>query len=68
MEEALGYVWMSFGFAIVVLTVMGGIVKLGYPTLPMILILFGMPTFTTGAICKLLPWSLEEFFAGYSPS
>lgn len=50
MEDALHHVWASFGIAIAVLTIFGAIAEIGYVTLPMILILFGMPTFTTGRI------------------
>ena len=51
-EEAMNYVWMTFGFAVLILTVVGGIANMGYVTLPVLLLLFGMPTFTTGLICK----------------
>lgn len=54
-EEALHYVWMTFGFAVLILTVLGGITDMGYVTLPVLMILFGMPTFTTGCICKYTP-------------
>jgi hypothetical protein len=55
-DEMCGYLWLAFGIAVVILTVAGGFANIGYIVLPLLLLLFGIPTFVTGLITKFLPF------------
>ncbi len=50
------YVWLTFGIAVLILTIAGGIADIGYIVLPLLLLLFGMPTFITGCMNKFSPF------------
>ncbi len=54
-DEAHYYVWIAFGISIGILTVAGGFSDIGYIVLPLILLLFGIPTFISGSIKKFTP-------------
>jgi len=54
-DDVHKYVWMSFGFAIAIFSAAGSIANIGYPMLPVFLILFGIPTLITGCIIKFPP-------------
>ena len=47
-DETHYYVWLAFGISILILTVAGGFSEIGYIVLPLILLLFGIPTFISG--------------------
>lgn len=51
-DEAHYYVWIAFGISILILTVAGGFSGIGYIVLPMLLLLFGIPTFISGCLKK----------------
>lgn len=55
-EEVNNFVWLAFAFAVLILTIAGGFANIGYIVLPMLLLLFGMPTFVTGCITKFIPF------------
>ena len=55
-DEVCGYIWLSFGISVLILTVAGGIINIGYIVLPVLLLLFGIPTFATGCITKFYPF------------
>lgn len=55
MDEAHRYVWIAFGITISILTIAGGFADIGYIVLPMLLLIFGIPTFISGAIKKFNP-------------
>lgn len=57
-EEILKYVWFTFGFSVLILTIAGGYANIGYIVLPMLLLLFGIPTFITGCANKFIPFIL----------
>jgi hypothetical protein len=52
LDDVHKYVWMSFGIAVVLFTIAGGIANIGYITLPVLLLLFGIPTFISGCVSK----------------
>ena len=54
-DETHYYVWLAFGISILILTVAGGFADIGYIVLPLILLLFGIPTFISGCIKKFKP-------------
>ena len=54
-DEAHYYVWTAFGVSILILTVAGGFSGIGYLVLPLLLLLFGIPTFISGSIKKFKP-------------
>ncbi|MEO7316542.1 MAG: hypothetical protein ABIW47_15235 [Ginsengibacter sp.] len=54
-DETHYYVWLAFGISILILTVAGGFSEIGYIVLPLILLLFGIPTFISGCIKKFKP-------------
>lgn len=55
-DQVCEYIWISFGIAVLILTIAGGITNIGYIVLPLLLLLFGIPTFATGLINKFLPF------------
>ena len=52
LETTSKYVWITFAISITLLTITGSMTDLDYFTLPMLLMLFAMPTFITGCIFK----------------
>ena len=54
-DEAHYYVWIAFGISVGILTIAGGLSDIGYIVLPIILLLFGIPTFISGSIKKFKP-------------
>ncbi len=55
-DEMCSHIWISFGIAVLILTIAGGIADIGYVVLPVLLILFGIPTFSTGLITNFTPF------------
>jgi hypothetical protein len=55
-DEAHKYVWLAFGISVLILTIAGGIANIGYLVLPLLLLLFGLPTFISGCINKFPPF------------
>jgi len=55
-DEAHQYVMLAFGISVLILTIAGGIANIGYIVLPLLLLLFGIPTFITGCINKFPPF------------
>lgn len=55
-DDVNTYVWITFGIAVLILTIVGAIANIGYIVLPVLLLLFGMPTFITGCINKFFPF------------
>lgn len=55
MDEAHKYVWTAFGISVLILTIAGGFENIGYTVLPLLLLLFAMPTFISGCISKFAP-------------
>ena len=55
-DEAHQYVWLAFGISVLVLTIAGGFADIGYITLPLLLLLFAIPTFISGCINKFSPF------------
>lgn len=54
-DEAHYFIWLAFGISLLILTVAGGITNIGYVVLPLILLLFAIPTFISGCIKKFKP-------------
>lgn len=55
LDEVNKYVFTAFGISVLVLTIAGGMTNIGYVVLPMLLLLFGIPTFISGCINKFTP-------------
>ena len=55
-NETCQYVWITFGISVLILTIAGGFANIGYIVLPLLLLLFGIPTFITGLINKFPPF------------
>lgn len=55
-DEACQYIWLAFGISVLILTIGGGVANIGYIVLPLLLLLFGIPTFITGCITKFSPF------------
>lgn len=55
-DEAHKYVWLAFGISVLIITIAGGFAGIGYIVLPLLLLLFGIPTFISGCINKFLPF------------
>jgi hypothetical protein len=55
-DEVHKYIWASFGAAVLIVSIVGGLAQLHYWTLPILLLLFGMPTFSSGCIMKFRPF------------
>ena len=55
-DEAHKYVWVAFGISVFILTIAGGFANIGYVVLPLLLLLFGIPTFISGCINKFYPF------------
>jgi hypothetical protein len=55
-DQFCEYVWLSFGISVLILTIAGGFANIGYIVLPLLLLLFGIPTFTTGLVNKFPPF------------
>jgi hypothetical protein len=56
LDEAHTYVWTAFAICVLILTIAGGIINMGYLVLPVLLLFFGMPTFISGCISKFTPF------------
>ncbi len=56
LDDVHKYVWTAFGISVLVLTIAGGFTNVGYVVLPVLLILFGIPTFISGCINKFTPF------------
>ena len=56
MDEVHKYIWITFGNAVIIVSIAGGLAQLNYWTLPILLVLFGMPTFTSGCLMKFRPF------------
>ena len=56
MDEVHEYIWIAFAVAVLIVSIAGGFAQLRYWTLPILLVLFGMPTFTSGCIMKFTPF------------
>ncbi|MEO9020815.1 MAG: hypothetical protein ABI237_08900 [Ginsengibacter sp.] len=54
-DEAHYFIWLAFGISLLILTVAGGFADIGYIVLPLILLLFAIPTFISGCIKKFKP-------------
>ncbi len=52
LDDMNKYVWLSFAISVLILTIVGGFADIGYVVLPLLLLLFGIPTFITGCIHK----------------
>jgi hypothetical protein len=55
-QETCQYVWITFGVSVLILTIGGDFADIGYIVLPLLLLLFGIPTMITGLINKFLPF------------
>ena len=55
-QETCQYVWLTFGVSVLILTIAGGFADIGYIVLPLLLLLFGIPTIITGLINKFPPF------------
>lgn len=51
-DEAHYYVWIAFGISVLILTVAGGFADIRYSVLPLLLLLFGIPTLISGDLKK----------------
>lgn len=56
LDQVNKYVWMAFGIAVLLLTIGGALANIGYIVLPLLLLLFAIPTFITGCITKFTPF------------
>jgi hypothetical protein len=54
-DEAHYFIRLAFGISLLILTVAGGFADIGYIVLPLILLLFAIPTFISGCIKKFKP-------------
>lgn len=54
-DEAHYYVWIAFGISVLILTVAGGFADIRYSVLPLLLLLFGIPTLISGDLKKFKP-------------
>ena len=55
-DETHRYVWLAFAISVLVLTIAGAIANIGYIVLPLLLLLFAIPTFISGCINKFSPF------------
>ncbi len=55
-DEAHKYVWLAFAISVLILTIAGALTNVGYTVLPLLLLLFGIPTFISGCINKFSPF------------
>ncbi len=55
-DEAHKYIWLAFGISVFILTIAGGYANIGYVVLPLLLLLFGIPTFISGCVNKFPPF------------
>ena len=56
LDEVHKYIWITFGVSVFILTIAGAIANVGYIVLPMLLLLFGIPTVISGCIMKFKPF------------
>ena len=55
-DETHKYVWLAFGISVLILTIAGAYANIGYVVLPLLLLLFGIPTFISGCINRFSPF------------
>ncbi len=55
-DEMHKYVWLAFGISVFILTIAGAYADIGYFVLPLLLLLFAIPTFISGCINKFSPF------------
>lgn len=55
-DEAHKYVWLAFAISVFILTIAGAATNMGYVVLPLLLLLFAIPTFISGCINKFRPF------------
>ena len=55
LDDVHKYVWTAFGISVLILTIAGGFTNIGYIVLPVLLLLFGLPTFISGCITSFTP-------------
>ena len=61
-DDVHHYVWFAFGISVIILTVAGGLANIGYVVMPLLLLLFGIPTFISGCISKFKPFIIGGIF------
>ena len=74
-DEIIGYLWMSFGFTMFFITIILGYTSNWVALYPLLLFLYGTPTFLSGVIIKFMPlkiggiscWILA-FVAKFTPN
>lgn len=55
-DEAHKYVWIAFAVSLFILIIVNNIINIGYFVLPLLLLLFAIPTFISGCINKFKPF------------
>ncbi len=55
LDDAHKYVWMAFGISVLIVSIAGGVGHINYYALPVLLVLFAIPTFISGCINKFKP-------------
>lgn len=74
-DEIIGYLWMTFGFTMFFITIILGYTSNWVTLYPLLLFLYGTPTFLSGVIIKFMPlkiggiscWILA-FVAKFTPN
>lgn len=56
LDDAHKYVWLAFAISVLIVSIAGGIGDINYYALPVLLVLFAIPTFITGCINKFKPF------------
>ena len=55
-DNSSKFVWIAFATSVFTLTIAGGFGKIGYVVLPVLLLLFAIPTFVTGCLHRFNPF------------
>ena len=55
LDDVHKYIWSTFGISVLILTIGGGLTHIGYIVLPLLLLLFSIPTVITGCINSFPP-------------
>ena len=55
LDDVHKHIWSAFGISVFILTIVGGYTRIGYIVLPLLLLLFAIPTFISGCINKFRP-------------
>lgn len=55
LDDIHKYIWYAFAVSVLILTLVGGYTQIGYIVLPVLLVLFAIPTFISGCIKKFTP-------------